>query len=81
MACPFGVIEMSPDDKAIVKCDLCIELTKVGEPPACVQACPTGALTLSDTSELATTKRKAAASEIALSTEQGRSQKLKENTQ
>ena len=81
MACPFGVIEISTEDEAIVKCDLCIEKTKLGEPPACVQACPTGALTLLDTSEIATTKRKAAANEIALSAEQGRNQKLKEKTQ
>jgi len=42
--CPFGVIEMSRDGKAAVKCDLCAERTAAGRDPACVAACPTGAL-------------------------------------
>lgn len=44
LVCPFGVIELSRDGKAIIKCDLCIERTEAGELPACVAACPTGAL-------------------------------------
>ncbi len=42
--CPFGVIEMSRDGKAAVKCDLCAERTEAGQLPACVEACPTGAI-------------------------------------
>jgi len=44
LACPFGVVEMSRSGKAVVKCDLCIRRTSEGELPACVEACPTGAL-------------------------------------
>lgn len=44
LACPFGVIDISREAKAMIKCDLCIERTKAGEPPACVAACPTGAI-------------------------------------
>ncbi len=43
-ACPFGVIDMSPDGKKAVKCDLCENRTASGELPACVVACPTGAI-------------------------------------
>ena len=31
MVCPFGVIDISRDGRAVVKCDLCIERTKAGE--------------------------------------------------
>ncbi len=45
-ACPFGAIDMSKDDKAMVKCDMCIERTEAGELPACVAGCPTKAMRL-----------------------------------
>lgn len=44
LVCPFGVIRMDRAGKAIVKCDLCQELLAEGRDPACVTACPTGAL-------------------------------------
>ena len=44
LVCPFGVIDLSRDGKAMVKCDLCIERTEAGQEPACVAGCPTGAL-------------------------------------
>ena len=44
LVCPFGVIALSRDGKAMIKCDLCVERTEAGELPACVAACPTGAL-------------------------------------
>ncbi len=44
MVCPFGVIDVSRDGKAMIKCDQCIERTEAGEDPACVAACPTGAI-------------------------------------
>ena len=73
MACPFGVIEMSPDDKAIVKCDLCIERTKVGELPACIVTCPTGALKYEEPSELVHNKRQSAAKQAAAAAESQKS--------
>ena len=44
LACPFGHPRYDPDTKTVVKCDFCIERIRRGEVPACVEACPTGAL-------------------------------------
>ncbi len=42
IVCPFGVIDISRNGKAVIKCDQCLERTEAGEDPACVTACPTG---------------------------------------
>ncbi|UCC21536.1 MAG: 4Fe-4S binding protein, partial [Planctomycetota bacterium] len=82
MACQFGVISVSRDGKAVVKCDLCVDRTTTGAQPACVEACPTKALKLADEKELAADKRKLAAGEAALSAQQNNyKQKQKENKQ
>jgi carbon-monoxide dehydrogenase iron sulfur subunit len=52
---------MSRDGRAVVKCDLCIERTQAGEEPACVSACPTGALAFVEIDEYNRRKRQAAA--------------------
>ncbi len=81
VVCPFGVIEVSSDGKAMVKCDLCIERTKAGEEPACVEACPTRALKLVDEKELAAGKRQLAAQELVLATQKDKKkEKDKEST-
>jgi len=81
VACPFGVIYMMRDGKAVVKCDLCIERTKADQEPACVEACPTKALKLVEEKELAAGKRKRAAQELVAATqEDNKKDKLKENT-
>jgi carbon-monoxide dehydrogenase iron sulfur subunit len=67
VVCPFGVIGVANDSKVVVKCDLCIERTKAGQEPACVEACPTKALKLVDEKDLAASKRRLAARELALS--------------
>ena len=69
MVCPFGVIDVTRDGKAVVKCDLCIERTKAGQEPACVEACPTGALKLADEKELAADKRKRTARGLVAATQ------------
>lgn len=58
VACPFGVIMAAPDDNVMIKCDLCQDRLKVGEAPACVEACHTGALQFVSTAELAEAKRR-----------------------
>jgi len=54
MMCPFGVITRDRDANIAVKCDRCHKL----DVPACVNACPTGALVLRDVDELPVEKRK-----------------------
>jgi anaerobic carbon-monoxide dehydrogenase iron sulfur subunit len=52
--CPlgnFGTITMAPDGDSVVKCDLCIDRLNQGLEPACVEACPTGALVLMDVAD------------------------------
>lgn len=61
MVCPFGVLNISRDGKAVTKCDLCSDRTAAGKEPACVEACPTGALKFCDIRELTAQRRRAAA--------------------
>ncbi len=43
--CPFGVVDLPRQGKKpLIKCDLCVDRVEAGELPACVEACPTGAL-------------------------------------
>ena len=55
MVCPFGAIQMSDQQvagrskRAAVKCDLCVD--RAGG-PACVEACPTKAITLAAPKEV-----------------------------
>ena len=64
--CPFGVITMSHDGKAAVKCDLCAERTAAGQPPACVAACPIGALRFVEVDEELKRRRREVAEKIRL---------------
>ncbi|HDN84559.1 MAG TPA: 4Fe-4S dicluster domain-containing protein [Candidatus Aerophobetes bacterium] len=58
MVCPFGVIKLRRDGKAVVKCDLCQERRERGKQPACVEACPTGALEFIEIEKITKQKRK-----------------------
>ena len=42
--CPFDVPRLSKRDKKAYKCTLCSDRVAVGLEPACVKACPTGAI-------------------------------------
>ena len=64
-ACPFGVIDLSRDHKAMIKCDLCIEITGAGEDPACVTACPTGALKFVELDDFLRDQRRTVAAMLA----------------
>lgn len=53
MVCPFGVVSLRRDGKVALKCDLCLHRLEAGEMPACVTACPTGALTCPNAEDVA----------------------------
>ena len=40
LACPYDAPKFQPDKGIVRKCDMCSDRLKVGEAPACVQACP-----------------------------------------
>jgi len=42
--CPYEVPVFNPDRGIVTKCDMCHDKLDVGETPACVQACPAGAI-------------------------------------
>jgi carbon-monoxide dehydrogenase iron sulfur subunit len=69
MACPFGVITVRPDGKGVLKCDLCIERLAGGGIPACVEACPTGALEFVDEEEANRGKRQRVAERMVAAQE------------
>jgi len=64
LACPFGVITLDERARTIVKCDQCFERLERGELPACVTACPTGALEFKTLEEVLAEKRGAYLVEI-----------------
>lgn len=45
VACPYGARYLHPETKVVDKCTFCYHRITQGMPPACVQACPTGART------------------------------------
>jgi formate dehydrogenase iron-sulfur subunit len=42
--CPFNIPRLSKKDHKAYKCSLCSDRVAVGQEPACIKACPTGAL-------------------------------------
>ena len=51
-ACPYGVIDIRPQDGRAFKCTLCYDRLKDGQTPACAQACPTESIQFGDLDEL-----------------------------
>jgi Fe-S-cluster-containing dehydrogenase component/DMSO reductase anchor subunit len=44
--CPYSVPAFQPDRRIVTKCDMCLPRLDAGMAPACVAACPTGAITV-----------------------------------
>ncbi len=61
MVCPYGVVGRRKDEKIAVKCDRCPDR----EEPACVGACPTGALVYAEADDFAAGMRRMAAGVVA----------------
>lgn len=51
-ACPFGVVEVSPEDGKAHKCTLCYDRLKGGFEPACAKSCPTDSIQFGELREL-----------------------------
>jgi len=72
-ACPFGVIRLArcaepglaDGQTAVIKCDLCAGQTGEGLGPACVAACPVGALAFEEIDDSARRARAWAAAQLA----------------
>jgi len=60
MACPFGVIARLPNSKVVAKCDGCPDR----QTPACVDACPTGAVKFGDPSAMEHIRRQKIAQKL-----------------
>lgn len=52
LKCPYDVPKYSEKRGIVRKCDMCYGRLSVGEAPACVQACPSGAITIRIASKL-----------------------------
>ena len=42
--CPFNIPRLNKEDNRVYKCTLCVDRVSVGQEPACVKTCPTGAI-------------------------------------
>ncbi len=62
MVCPFGIINISRYEKKVVKCDRCPDR----DIPACVNACPTGALMYENVENFSANKREGFVGNITL---------------
>ena len=50
--CPFDVPRISKTDNKAYKCTLCSDRVSVGQEPACVKTCPTGAISFGSKAEM-----------------------------
>ncbi|MBV2191453.1 formate dehydrogenase subunit beta [Providencia rettgeri] len=50
--CPFNIPRLNPKDNRVYKCTLCVDRVSVGQEPACVKTCPTGAIRFGTKTEM-----------------------------
>lgn len=77
MVCPFDAVTYHPlwsaPEKSLVaiKCDHCLERQRLGEVPACVEACKVGALEFGELNELVKAGRERYSEQVLQATGQG----------
>lgn len=64
MVCPFGVMHWDGQKMVVRKCDLCMQRTAEGLEPACVEACPSGALEYDELDNILGRQKKLAAGKL-----------------
>lgn len=52
--CPFNIPRINKEDNRAYKCTLCVDRVSVGQEPACVKTCPTGAIHFGTKDEMKT---------------------------
>ena len=66
-SCPFHAVQYDEPSNGIVKCTMCAHRVREGLPPACVEACPVGAIQFGDyESIVAKAKEMAAARKLTI---------------
>ena len=78
LICPFGVLRIGLEGRAIIKFDMCLERMEEGRDPACVEACPTKALKLVSLEETTKAKRREASKQLVKEVEQKKSKSKEE---
>lgn len=73
LICPFGILQIDKKGRAIIKCDMCLERMDKGQEPACVEACPTGALKLISLEEVTKSKRREVSKQLVKEVEKKKS--------
>lgn len=63
-ACPLGMMDLDPENKTALQCDLCAARLETGSDPACVRTCPTEALVFGEFNTFSDDSRRRASAEV-----------------